>query len=313
VSHRNHLLSEAKRLKAEISLVRLIGETIELKRQGHNYVAHCPFHQERTPSFTVYPDHFHCFGCGAHGDALDWLVRTCRLPFRTAVQALGGRVDAPAAALTSATVQDCGRGTSDAARRQELARRIWCDAVDPCGSPVEVYLGNRAVRLPEMPVIRFHPCCPRTGGALPAMIALMTDPMTKQPCGVLRTFLAPGGKSKARVAKPKMMLGHAGVVRLAEPLGVGLGIAEGIETALSCMQVIEWGPVWAAGSSGMIERFPVLPCTTLNIFADADESGAGITAAKVCAARWLEAGQEALIHQPTAGEDWNDAARRLGV
>jgi DNA primase len=305
--------AEVARLKAEISIVHLIAATLTLKRQGPVYVALCPFHGERTPSFTVYPDHYHCFGCGARGDALDWLMRTRRMSFREAVQALGGR-DAPAATgLASATVQDVGRGTSGAAWRQERARRIWCDAVDARATPVEVYLRSRGVRLPEMPVIRFHPHCPRTGGALPAMVSLMTDPVTNQPCGVLRTFLHPDGTSKAHVAKPKMMLGGAGVIRLAEPLGAGLGIAEGIETALSCMQLIQWGPVWAAGSSGLIERFPVLPCTTLNIFADADDSGLGLAAARACAERWTSAGQEALIHLPRTGLDWNDAMRGLGA
>src|SRR5262249_2006069 len=35
----------------------------------------CPFHEDRTPSLRIYPDHFHCFGCGAHGTQIDWLVR----------------------------------------------------------------------------------------------------------------------------------------------------------------------------------------------------------------------------------------------
>ena len=98
--------------------------------------------------------------------------------------------------------------------------------------------------------------------------------------GVHRTFLVSDGSGKAPVAKPKMMLGTAGVIRLAELLGAGLGLAEGIETALSCTQLIGWGPVWAAGSRGMIERFPLLADMTLNIFADADDSGEGLKAAR---------------------------------
>ena len=139
----------------------------------------------------------------------------------------------------------------------------------------------------------------------------MVDPVTGAPCGIHRTFLLPDGIGKAPVEKPKMMLGTAGVVHLADPLGVGLGLAEGIETALAAMQAIEWGPVWAAGSRGMIAKFPILPAVTLNIFADADDAGDGLRSARECAARWAAGGGEVLIHLAPDGEDWNDAVRRF--
>jgi putative DNA primase/helicase len=199
----------------------------------------------------------------------------------------------------------------DAARTRELARRIWIEATDPHDSPVETYLQHRHVSLPGMPVLRFHPRCPRTGGPLPAMVALMTQPATAEPCGVHRTFLQPDGSGKAAIDKPKMMLGNRGVIRLVDDheVGRGLGLAEGIETALTMMQTIGWGPVWAATSAGAIRSFPLLRLTTLNIFADHD--AAGLEAARACAARWTEAGEEALIHLPPEGEDWADAAERL--
>jgi len=168
--------------------------------------------------------------------------------------------------------------------KQELARRIWIESRDPRGSPVETYLRHRGVRLPDEPVIRYHPRCPRTGGPLPAMLALMTVPETGEPCGVHRTFLQPDRSGKAPIDKPKMMLGSAGVIRLAEPICEGLGLAEGIETALSVAQRIGWRPVWAAGTRGGIERFPVLPGHCLTVFADGDAPG--MTAARACAARW---------------------------
>ena len=160
----------------------------------------------------------------------------------------------------------------DHASTLELARRVWCEAVSPVGTLVETYLHHRGVRLSDAPVIRFHPNCLRKDGPLPAMVALMVDPVTGDPCGVHRTFLLRDGTGKAAVAKPKMMLGRAGVVRLVnlEEIGVGLGIAEGIETALTVMQRIGWGPVWAATSAGAIRSFPVFRATTLNIFADHD-------------------------------------------
>lgn len=200
---------------------------------------------------------------------------------------------------------------ADKLRNQDIARRIWTEALDPIGTAVEVYLKHRGVGLPDAPVIRFHPHCPRTGGALPAMVALMVDPITGEPCGAHRTYLQPDGRGKAAVTPAKMMLGSAGVVRLAAPISEGLGLAEGVETALSVMVMIRWGPVWAAGSSGGIARFPVLQGHALTIFADGDAPG--MAAARSCAARWTEAGREALIWTAPAGEDWNDAARRIAA
>jgi phage/plasmid primase-like uncharacterized protein len=300
---------DADQIKAAVSIAGLIGETLTLRREGRYLVALCPFHGEKTPSFCVYPDHYHCFGCGAHGDVFTWLMQAHGMTFPEAVRHLGGADRERLAAVQAAPAPSLE--PDDTAQKQELARRIWTDSQDPHGSPVETYLQHRGVRLPDEPVIRFHPQCPRKEGRLPAMVALMTDPATGQPCAVHRTFLLPDGTGKAAVPKPKMMLGPAGVIRLADPIAEGLGLAEGIETALSAMQAIGWGPVWAAGTRGGIERFPVLPGHSLTIFADGDAPG--LSAARQCAARWVAAGREALIHVPPSGEDWNDAARRIAA
>jgi len=303
--------AEVGRIRASTSLAAVIGETVPLKRTGRLLMALCPFHGEKTPSFYVWPDHYHCFGCGAHGDVFDWLMRTRQIPFAEAVRLLAGGVTR-ASHSTAVRPLAVSRESqaADVARNRELARRVWCAAQDPHGTPVEAYLRHRGVRLPDEPVIRWHPACPRTGGPLPAMVAMMTCPVTGQPTGIHRTFLLPDGSSKALMDKPKMMLGRAGLIRLASPCTEGLGIAEGVETALAAMQVIGWGPVWAAGSCGAIQRLPVLPYT-LTVFADSD--GPGVRAARVCAARWADAGREALIHIPPDGTDWADAVRRLAA
>jgi phage/plasmid primase-like uncharacterized protein len=307
------LRAEADRLKAVVSVVDIIGQTVPVKRQGRLWTACCPFHAENTASFYVYEDHYHCFGCGAHGDAFTWVMQTFRLTFPEAVKHLGGVAgDRPQAFCERRTTETVARHADDASiKNQNLARRIWIEAIAPRGTPAETYLQHRGVRLPDEPVIRFHPACPHRGGALPAMIAQMTDPMNGRPCGVHRTFLAPDGSGKAAVDKPKMMLGPAGVIRLDEPVGEGLGLAEGIETALSVSQVIGWRPVWAAGSRGGIEAFPVLPSHCLTVFADGD--GPGIAAARSCAARWAAEGREVWIHAAPAGQDWNDAAARVAA
>lgn len=304
-AHRFHF--DTAGLKAAVSIASIIGETVQLRQSGQLQSGLCCFHNERTPSLHVYEDHYHCFGCGARGDVFTWLMSTRRMSFRDAVRWLGGvanhqRPGAPLKGRVPAT---------DRAKPKNMdcARRIWNEATDPCGTPVETYLHHRGVRLPDEPVIRWHPQCPRGSGKLPAMIALMVDPLTGQPSGIHRTFLAQDGSSKAAGDKQKMMLGGAGVIKLAELAGEGLGLAEGIETALSAMQVIGWGPVWAASSSGGVEAFPVLPGHSLTIFADGDEPG--LKAARACADRWFAWGLEVIIWKPPPGCDWNDAAGRF--
>jgi DNA primase len=83
-------LAEAERLKSAVSIAAVIGETLPLQRGGQHLVALCPFHNERTLSFTVYREHYHCFGCSAHGDVIDWLMTARRMDFTGAVQYLAG-------------------------------------------------------------------------------------------------------------------------------------------------------------------------------------------------------------------------------
>ena len=81
-------------LLARSDIVELIGARVPLKRQGKEYSARCPFHDERSPSFTVSPtkQFYHCFGCGAHGTALSFLMNYERLEFLDAVEELAKTV-----------------------------------------------------------------------------------------------------------------------------------------------------------------------------------------------------------------------------
>lgn len=75
-------------LRARTPLPQLIGRKARLVRNGRQWKACCPFHNEKTPSFYVYDDHFHCFGCGAHGDAITFLMRAEGASFPEAVERL---------------------------------------------------------------------------------------------------------------------------------------------------------------------------------------------------------------------------------
>ena len=81
-------------LIARTDIVELIGSRVPLKRAGREYHGLCPFHDERTPSFTVSPtkQFYHCFGCGAHGSALRFLMEYDRLEFLDAIEDLARRV-----------------------------------------------------------------------------------------------------------------------------------------------------------------------------------------------------------------------------
>ena len=75
-------------LRARTPLPGLIGRKTRLLKSGRNWKGCCPFHGEKTPSFYVYDDHFHCFGCGAHGDAISFLMRAEGAAFPEAVERL---------------------------------------------------------------------------------------------------------------------------------------------------------------------------------------------------------------------------------
>lgn len=81
-------------LMARVDVVEVVGERVKLKKAGRNYSGLCPFHQEKTPSFTVSADKqfYHCFGCGAHGNALGFLMEYDKLRFPEAVEQLAGRL-----------------------------------------------------------------------------------------------------------------------------------------------------------------------------------------------------------------------------
>jgi DNA primase len=88
-------------LRTRVSLSALIGRSVRVQKAGREFKACCPFHNEKTPSFTINDEKgfYHCFGCGAHGDAIRWMTDHQGLPFMDAVKELalqaGMEVPAP--------------------------------------------------------------------------------------------------------------------------------------------------------------------------------------------------------------------------
>ncbi|HSR65857.1 MAG TPA: DNA primase, partial [Xanthomonadaceae bacterium] len=95
-------------LLARTDIVEVIGTRVPLKRQGREYSARCPFHDERSPSFTVSPtkQFYHCFGCGAHGTAISFLMNYDRLEFLDAVEELARRAGVEVPRETRAKSED---------------------------------------------------------------------------------------------------------------------------------------------------------------------------------------------------------------
>ena len=132
-------------IRSAVDIVDLVGRYVRLRKAGQGWKGLCPFHAEKTPSFTVNPRKgiFHCFGCGVGGDAFGFVMRQDRLSFREAVRQLarGAGIALPEE-----------RGGGDGGRREELLRvmalaarfyeeQLW----RPVGARARAYLETRGV------------------------------------------------------------------------------------------------------------------------------------------------------------------------
>lgn len=312
-------------VRERVPLAAVVGRKVHLRREGRVLTGRCPFHPEKTPSFTVYDTsgdrRFHCFGCGAHGDALDFLQRADGMSFLDAVEYLSTEagMTAPKAGhiplASKATVESAPEPPPSlpAQRWSPKAGRIW-NMAGPTDHPIlRTYLEEtRGCVMPRGADLRFIPAGPRT--EWPTMVARVTDLVTGEPMSLHFTRLAKDGRGKAPVDKPRLLLAEhqktGGVIRLTDDADViqGLGIGEGLETCLA-VAASGWRPVWSAIDAGNLAALPVVAgIEFLTIFADADP--AGEKGAKALARRWHEAGREArIVAPPTAGADWNDVGR----
>ena len=137
-------------------IVDLIGSYVTLRRAGSNYNGLCPFHSEKTPSFTVFPDtqSFFCFGCEAGGDAFTFVMRTENLEYGEAVEFLAKRSGVPLPEDTGEGTNRYGITRSRAYELNRAAARFYRDCLfDPVlGKPGMEYL--REVRGLDVAVIR---------------------------------------------------------------------------------------------------------------------------------------------------------------
>ncbi|MFO1260028.1 MAG: DNA primase [Sphingomonadaceae bacterium] len=105
-------------LRARTTLSTLIGKSVKVTKAGREYKACCPFHNEKTPSFTINDEKgfYHCFGCGAHGDAIRWMTDQRGLPFMDAVKELADAagMEVPALDPRAAKKAEAAKGLHEA-------------------------------------------------------------------------------------------------------------------------------------------------------------------------------------------------------
>lgn len=331
----------------------------DLKRRGHEHVGRCPFHSERTGSFTIYGrdgrDRFHCFGCGAKGDAIDFIVQVEDVSKGEAIRRLGGdTAPSPEALQRSAAMrfEQERRAAREKERRAKSALDTWRMSVNATGTIVETYLREaRKIDVDALsdgipPTLRFLPSHwhSETRSSAPAMIGAIQS-ADRRIVAAHITYLKADGSGKADLSPAKRMIGPAygGAIRFG-PVAERIGIAEGIETALSVAAVMPDLTIWAAlslqnmagagvgkgdrrdASDPRFEgkrnnRLPssmpdmdrpgiILPAEvkTVLILGDGDgkDGPAGRALLDRAAARFRNEGRRPIVAVPGPGQDFND-------
>jgi DNA primase len=132
-------------LRARTPLAPLIARKVRLERAGRDQKGCCPFHNERSPSFYVYDDHYHCFGCGAHGDAISFVMQNEGAGFMEAVERLaaeaGLTVPKPTPQAAEAARREADLSDVLAAAGAEYRRLLHA----PAGAAARAYLRERGL------------------------------------------------------------------------------------------------------------------------------------------------------------------------
>ena len=271
-------------------------------------------------SINVRKQVFFCRGCAARGNVIALVRFLDGCGFHEALEYLTGeRAPAPSRPAPAAT--DAPRDDDREARALMFSRQIAFEMRPILETPGETYLRdirqidtNAIADVLERPdAIGLHPSVlfreeghALHGRKLRAIISVMTDPVTAEPTGgISRTYLDPEGR---KLGKAKTLGSPAGIIRLSEDADVleGLHIAEGLETALAGMS-IGLRPMWAAGSTALMAKFPVLSgVEALTVIVDHDANAAGERAARELEARWLDAGRKVRLLRSDDYGDLND-------
>ena len=159
-------------IRARVALADVIGRRVKLVRRGRELLGLCPFHNEKTPSFSVVEDKgfYHCFGCGAHGDVIGFVMRHENLPFPEAVERLAGEAGITVPELSpEERVRERERHSIYSVVESTCA---WFTAqlATPAGARARDYLEGRGVSAAMVETFRLG-FAPEQRGALKAALA----------------------------------------------------------------------------------------------------------------------------------------------
>ncbi|CAM3133462.1 Toprim domain-containing protein [Sphingomonas antarctica] len=286
------------------TLVQIAGAAVKLKRVGKEWLGCCPFHADRSPSFTIFSGgaRFKCFGCSVQGDVLDFLQLQAGVGLRDAAAMLSG------GNLPVTTYQPAIADTEPKEDRGDEARDIWRNASPISGTPAETYLRRRGLWLNLPDSLRFARLrYGKRGPMHPCLIALVAS-VDNKAIGIQRTYLTDGG-GKAAVPKPKLSLGsvRGGAIRLA-PGAVKLMVCEGLEDGLTLQQELGCA-VWVAAGASMLPSMRI-PEGVASVVIGADGDEPGERSAQDAARAFARPGRQVRIIRPLDGhKDFNDELR----
>lgn len=301
-------MADLAAIRRDNPLPDVAAQLVAIRQAGKEWIACCPFHADRSPSFTIFDAgrRFHCFGCGASGDVLDFVQRAYGVTLPEAARMLGAgevpKLQTPAAREFSSAVkgQDYGKA----------ARSIWTRAVPASGTPAESYLRFRGIFPPYPPDVRFLALPCDNLGPLPCLVLAVRN-VDGEVTGIQRIWLAYDGMGKADVAKPKRSLGQVkgGAIRFGDLDGSGVvTVCEGPEDGLSLLELFG-GPVWVAAGAVFMAHMQ-FPPGVRSIVIGADNDPAGRDAAQSAARAFAARGLSVRIIRPVAGaKDFNDELR----
>lgn len=131
-------------------LSAVIGETVTLKKSGNNKVGCCPFHADKSPSFVVYTDNrYHCFGCGAHGDVIDYVSALKKVTLPEAIASLtGGDIPRLTPADREKRQIEIAKRDDEERVRQDISiaeARVRWDSARPVGEGTHPYLERKRI------------------------------------------------------------------------------------------------------------------------------------------------------------------------
>lgn len=286
------------RVRSENPLPGIVGKSVKLTRAGNELKGCCPFHADRSPSFTIFAggERYHCFGCGANGDVLDYVQRAEGVTLMEALE----RLNEGLIPIVAAPVVQKG-GDED---RSAEALAIWKAAEPATGTLAETYLRTRGLHLAIPPSIRFARLrYGKRGEVFPTLIAAVSSASGRIE-GIQRTYLNQAGTGKAPVPKAKLSLGRVsgGAIRLAD-IAPTLIVTEGLEDGATLLQEIG-RPVWVAAGASMLPSMQ-FPAAVRSIAIGGDNDEAGRSAAQKAADAFRCRGLVTRTFFPVTAKDFN--------